>query len=49
MDDPPGDDEHLSGDASIFGSVLMFLGFWVDFDRWKRVLLIRGAWGKGLL
>jgi len=36
--DPFGDDEHPPGDTSKVGSILIFLGFWVDFDRGKRQL-----------
>jgi len=35
LDEGLGGDEHLPGDANHFGSILMILGFWVDFDRGK--------------
>jgi len=38
LDEEPGGDKHLPGDASQTGSILMFWAFWAIFDRWKGCL-----------
>jgi len=30
-----GGDEYPPGDKSLFGSILMFFGFWAILDQWK--------------
>jgi len=38
FDEPSGGDEHPPGDASQFGSILVFWGFWVDSIRGKKIV-----------
>jgi len=40
FDEPSGGDEHLPGDASQFGSILVFWGFWIDSIRGEKIVPI---------
>jgi len=38
FDEPPRGDEHPLSDASQFGSILVFWGFWVDSIRGEKIV-----------
>jgi len=44
FDEPPRGDEHPLSDASQFGSILVFWGFWVDSIRGEKIVPTVWKW-----